>query len=187
MYSVDIQPTPNLTEATGAVAVLGIDHRFLMADSATVRLPRPVDLLFIDTWHVFGQLRRELHHHQASVRRYILLHDTEVDHDDGESVRRKHDVDAESRRTGYPAHEIRLGLWPAVEEFLARHPEWELKTHYTNNNGLTVLRRVGGYPFPAPRCPRASSSTANFTWGIFIVTLVIVWAFTVLRARTHRL
>jgi len=36
-----------------------------------------------------------------------------------------------------------MGLWPAVEEFLAEHPsEWALQHRYTNNNGLTVLKRV---------------------------------------------
>ena len=34
------------------------------------------------------------------------------------------------------------GLWPAVEEFLNEHSEWQLETRYTNNNGLTILKRV---------------------------------------------
>ena len=143
MYSVDIQSTPNLQTATKAAAKVGIDHQFILADSATVRFQLPVDLLFIDTWHIYGHLRRELAQHHAIVKRYILLHDTEIDHDVGESVRMKRNVGAESRRSGYPVCEIRLGLWPAVEEFLAKHPEWELKAHYRNNNGLTVLHRIG--------------------------------------------
>lgn len=48
----------------------------------------PVDMLFIDTFHVYGQLRRELARHHGSVSRYIVLHDTEVDKDPGEAVRR---------------------------------------------------------------------------------------------------
>lgn len=35
-------------------------------------------------------------------------------------------------------------MWPAVEEFLAAHPnEWALQQRFTNNNGLTVLKRTG--------------------------------------------
>src|SRR5262245_40291519 len=32
------------------------------------------DLLFIDTWHVYEQLREELRRHADKVRRYIVLH-----------------------------------------------------------------------------------------------------------------
>jgi hypothetical protein len=38
--------------------------------------------------------------------------------------------------------EINRGVWPAIEEFLAAHPEWILKERFTNNNGLTILQRV---------------------------------------------
>ncbi len=34
------------------------------------------------------------------------------------------------------------GLWEAVEEFLDRNKyKWELHEHYTNQNGLTILKR----------------------------------------------
>lgn len=45
------------------------------------------------------------------------------------------------RLSGYSRAEIERGLWPAVEEFLAEHAEWQLEKRYTNNNGLTVLAR----------------------------------------------
>jgi hypothetical protein len=53
----------------------------------------------------------------------------------------------QAQESGYPIEEITRGLWPALEEFLAAHQEWEIAEHYANNNGLTVLRRkeqVGG-------------------------------------------
>ena len=34
------------------------------------------------------------------------------------------------------------GLWPAVTEFLEQHPEWELHKRFTNNNGLTIIKRI---------------------------------------------
>ena len=38
------------------------------------------------------------------------------------------------------------GLWPAIEEFLAEHSEWEIEQRVTNNNGLTILVRVAAKP-----------------------------------------
>jgi hypothetical protein len=108
------------------------------------------DLLFIDTWHVYGQLKRELARWNSSVRKYIILHDTEVDKWQGETLRCGGDSAALSARFGIPQEEICRGLWPAVREFLAEHPEWALHHHTTRCNGLTVLARVplrtGGSP-----------------------------------------
>ncbi len=102
----------------------------------------PTDLLFIDTWHIYGQLKRELSRWNSSVRKYILLHDTEVDKWRGETLRCGGDVSALSQQFGIPINEITRGLWPAVLEFLAEHPEWKLQEHAKNCNGLTVLMRV---------------------------------------------
>jgi hypothetical protein len=101
------------------------------------------DLLFIDTWHVYGQLKRELARWNSSVNKYIVMHDTTVDGEIGESIRMhyEHNIEEEVKQTGWPEEEIRKGLWPAVEEFLAEHPEWILKERFTNNNGLTILER----------------------------------------------
>jgi len=45
----------------------------------------------------------------------------------------------------YPAEYDRTkrGLWPAVQDFLQRHPEWSLYERHFNNHGFTILRRVG--------------------------------------------
>src|SRR5262249_12849242 len=80
------------------------------------------DLLFIDTWHVYEQLRQELRLHAGKVRRYLGLHDTPACGERGE---------AEGPR----------GLWPAVEELLAEG-RFKLVARYENNTGLTVLERV---------------------------------------------
>jgi hypothetical protein len=34
------------------------------------------DMLFIDTWHKYGQLSEELRMHSPNVDKYIVLHDT---------------------------------------------------------------------------------------------------------------
>jgi hypothetical protein len=104
--------------------------------------PTETDLLFIDTWHVYAQLKRELAHWHSSVKKYIILHDTTVDEWQGETIRMKLDINKQHEESGFPIHEILRGLWPAVEEFLREHPEWTIERRYTNNNGLTVLART---------------------------------------------
>lgn len=79
------------------------------------------DLLFIDTWHVYEQLKEELRRHASKARRYIVLHDTTTYGAVGE---------AEGHR----------GIWPALEEFL-HEGDFVLQNRYENNNGLTVIRR----------------------------------------------
>jgi hypothetical protein len=100
------------------------------------------DLLFIDTWHVYGMLKRELERWNTYVGKYIIMHDTTVDEWAGETIRLKWNPKEQSEKTGIPIHEITKGLWPAIREFLASHPEWRMRERYTNNNGLTILERV---------------------------------------------
>jgi hypothetical protein len=100
------------------------------------------DLLFIDTWHVYGQLKRELARWNSSVSKYIIMHDTTVDEWKGETIRVGWNAELQSKQFGIPVEEINKGLWPAITEFLVEHPEWKLKERFTNNNGLTILQRV---------------------------------------------
>lgn len=69
------------------------------------------------------------------------MHDTTVDEWDGETIRCGWNAHEQSAQTGIPVEEINKGLWPAIEEFLATHPEWVIDRRYTNNNGLTILKR----------------------------------------------
>lgn len=124
---------PFLEQVPTATFVLGSDLTCPLVET---------DLLFVDTWHVYGQLRRELARWHPVVRKYIALHDTELDGERGETLRYGWDAESQSRETGIPAEEIKRGLRPAVEEFLAEHPEWTKVAHYRNNNGLTILARA---------------------------------------------
>ncbi len=80
------------------------------------------DLLFIDTYHTYNQLRQELAIHSGNVSKWIILHDTETFGEKGE---------AESER----------GLNFAIREFLMANSDWFELKRYTNNNGLTILQR----------------------------------------------
>lgn len=140
LVSIDIENI-DMTNVIACAHEVGIDMKFIQADSATVNIGTNVDLLFIDTWHIYGHLKRELEFHHERVNKYIIMHDTEIDGVYGESIRCNWNIPEQSKKSGYPVDEIAKGLQPAIDEFLASHAEWSLDKKYTNNNGLTVLVR----------------------------------------------
>ena len=141
LQCLDLNDAPLINDICALAKNNGIEMTFIKGDSATTRL-NPVDLLFIDTWHIYGHLKRELAFHCDRVAKYIVMHDTTLDAINGESIRNGWNTFEQARTSGYPEEEIRRGLKPALEEFLAAHPEWVVKEVFTNNNGLTVLQRV---------------------------------------------
>lgn len=138
---VDPYKSPQIDSFISLCKQEGINASFVHESDLKCPLVE-TDLLFIDTWHVYAQLKRELDYWNSSVKKYIIMHDTTVDEFAGETVRAGWDANKQSRETGFPVHEIRKGLWPAITEFLTAHPEWVLEKRYTNNNGLTILKRV---------------------------------------------
>jgi predicted O-methyltransferase YrrM len=139
LLCVDIDDC-SAVEALALARRAGIDACFVQADSVSIDIP-DVDLLFIDTWHCHGHLRRELRRHQHRVRSWIILHDTEIDGYTGESVRRGQDLIGLQQATGYSIDELYRGLGFALDEFLAAAPQWRIERIFRHNNGLTVLRR----------------------------------------------
>ena len=108
------------------------------------------DLTFIDTWHVYGQLKRELEKFSKITNKYIIMHDTEIDGIHGETKRPSglynnyyinNNLDDIVNTTKIPKNEILNGLKPAITEFLNNNKNWILYKEYTNNNGLTILKK----------------------------------------------
>jgi hypothetical protein len=119
-YDYEIQNgIPELFEAAKNLEKNATFHK---ADTRQITIEE-TDLLFIDTLHHYEQLKEELRLHADKAKKYIVFHDTTL---------------FENVNEGGGGR----GLWPAIEEFLAEHSEWEIKERYTNNNGLTVLRRI---------------------------------------------
>ena len=141
---VDPETHPNIDAFRAAARAEGLNTVFHQQSNLVCPI-EDTDLLFIDTWHVYAQLKRELHRWHSHVKKYIIMHDTTVDEWYGETLRCGHNANAatQSRETGFPIHEITKGLWPAIAEFLSAHPEWKIRERFVNNNGLTVLERVG--------------------------------------------
>lgn len=141
LVSIDIERNPNIRGFALACKLSGISFQF--HEQSDLECPiEETDLLFIDTWHVYGHLKRELARWHPHVRKYIVLHDTTLDAELGETIRVGWNAEEQSRATGIPIDEIKKGLWPAIEEFLAEHSEWILHKRYINNNGLTILQKV---------------------------------------------
>jgi hypothetical protein len=137
---VDPYKSPNVEGFLRECESENVNARFYHG-SDLVCPPEACELLFIDTWHVYGQLKRELARWAPLASKYIIMHDTTIDAERGESLRDGHDIKKQSQDFGIPEHEIRKGIWPAIEEFLRDSQEWALLHRFTNNNGLTILKR----------------------------------------------
>ena len=122
---------------------LKIDIKYEWINDLDLEIKENYDLTFIDTWHVYGQLKRELEKFSKVTNKYIIMHDTTIYEIDGETIRRD-DMNAEEQtlESGIPLNEINKGLKPAIDEFLENNSNWKIKEVFTNNNGLTVLEKV---------------------------------------------
>ena len=101
----------------------GKKTEYIIRDVLKIEIPE-VDLLFIDTFHTYEQLRQELALHGNKAKKYLIFHDTHTFGTSGE-------VNTDKK-----------GLLPAIIEFLIINPHWAFHIHNTNNNGLTVLKRI---------------------------------------------
>lgn len=114
--SSSIEDVMNLTNKTS------IEFEFILGDTRHIMIDN-CDLLFIDTLHVYDQLIIELSLHAVNVNKWIILHDTTTFGDVGEL-------------------DNSVGLKPAIDEFIESHNDWVVHKVFTNNNGLTILKRV---------------------------------------------
>jgi hypothetical protein len=132
----------DITELLCATKSLPIQIQFEWKNNLELDLSENFDLTFIDTWHVYGQLKRELQKFAPITNKYIIMHDTTVDEWQGETIRLGMNARNQSMFSGFPLEEINKGLWFAVQEFLDSNTNWVVHERFTNNNGLTILRRV---------------------------------------------
>jgi hypothetical protein len=132
----------NIQDLLNVTKNLPIHMKYEWKNNLELQINETYDLTFIDTWHIYGQLKRELAKFSPITNKYIIMHDTTVDEWHGETLRLNWNAQYQSQLTGIPVDEINKGLWPAIQEFLEMNPNWVLHERFTNNNGLTILRRV---------------------------------------------
>lgn len=136
----------DVAEITNAAKGLNIDISFKVENNLLMEFDQNYDLTFIDTYHVYPQLIRELNKFSQVTNKYIIMHDTTIDEYYGEVIRSCNGynynvVQEHSQKTGYTPEDLVKGLRPAIEEFLLNNPNWQIKEVFTNNNGLTVLEK----------------------------------------------
>lgn len=100
------------------------DFSFFIGDTLKIDI-EPTDLLFIDTLHNYNQLSRELQRHADKVKKYIVFHDTTSFENVGESYKGTRE----------------MGIWPAIQEFVEKNPQWSIYRRFANNNGLTIIKK----------------------------------------------
>jgi len=120
-YNYDIHIEPTFQKLLDMCKEEEVKINFTMEDDLLIEIPE-CDLLFIDTNHVGEHLRKELKLHGNKSRKYLIFHDTETFGNVGSC----------------PGTE---GLIQPILDFIKENKHWELKYHYKNNNGLTILQR----------------------------------------------
>ncbi len=126
--------------STKYISNLKIDYKW--CSDLELDIDENVDLIFIDTLHVYGQLKRELEKFSKISNKYIIMHDTTIDEIYGECMRLNWDIEGMSKITNFPYHELTKGLKFAIDEFLENNNDWVIHEVFINNNGLTVLKRI---------------------------------------------
>jgi len=124
----------NLDEIYELAKDVGIDFKFVESNSLTYNMPL-CDLLFIDTWHDYLQLKKELNRHHKNTKKYIILHDTNIFGYKDESS--YDDYFSPRQETNLPK-----GLCPAIDEFINENRQWVIWERNPNNNGLTILKKI---------------------------------------------
>ena len=132
----------NITELLQVSKNTNVCIEYKWINDLDLQIISNVDLTFIDTWHVYGQLKRELNKFSKCTNKYIIMHDTTVDAIDGETIRNNWNALEQSKQTGIPVEEINCGLWKAIEEFIQENNNWVIHMRFTNNNGLTILKKI---------------------------------------------
>jgi len=122
VISYDINANQFTQACKQICAMNGRDWTFNLDSTLTCEIEE-TDLLFIDTFHAYGQCKAELEKHSHKVRKYIAFHDSETW--------------GRVSENGSPK-----GVMDAIEEFISLNPEWSIIEHHTNNNGLTIIGKI---------------------------------------------
>jgi hypothetical protein len=107
-------------------AIEKTEFSFVLADTRSVEIEE-TDFLFIDSLHIYSQLKKELELHAGKVNKYIGFHDT----------------DTWGFIDEYPEHDGvgSVGLMKAINEFLSLNKNWKIDYETYLNNGLLVIKK----------------------------------------------
>ena len=154
LRSYDVWIDPMVEKLFKYSQKIGNDVKYVKKNSIHADIEE-CDMLFIDTWHHYYQLRKELNVHHTKVKKWIVMHDTVSFGSTGEvfaswgNGNGKYEsqgigasIEYEQLCSDLDTDKIDdIGINSAIFEFLSEHPEWVVKKHYKNNNGLTILEK----------------------------------------------
>jgi hypothetical protein len=129
LRSYDLLINKDINKLFDLAKIENIDVEYIEKNVLDIDIEQ-TDMLFIDTWHQYDQLKKELNNHAKNVNKYIVLHDTFTFGIKGENF------------SGTDHLENPVGVLPALIEFMIENPEWKFKYHTINNNGLIVIQRI---------------------------------------------
>ena len=136
LVSIDMQHpstwNATLNKVESYAKDISCNYTFWLTNNLEIEIEE-TDLLFIDTWHSYKQLKSELELHASKVKKYIILHDTVLFGTQDEL----NSYDAFGWFNGFE----QKGLLPALNEFLEENEDWMIHKVFINNNGLTILKR----------------------------------------------
>lgn len=122
---------------------LGINYKFIQADTTRLEKIPDCDILMIDSLHNFSQVIKELKYAPAA-RKMLVFHDTVgwAHADEGANTPI---TESDCAFYGLPADDVRfraVGIKPALDLFLETHKEWKISEHYDVGWGLTICDRA---------------------------------------------
>lgn len=121
MHSYEIEVDP-VTQKYFDEAIAAGRRVTLHVEDTRLATIDPTDIMLVDSYHSYEQVKCELERHADKVKKYILFHDTEL--------------------YGLTGQGHERGINAAIYEFLRSHPEWEMVEKRKNNNGMTLIKRV---------------------------------------------
>ena len=112
----------NINDVYDTANIYNLCFQFIKADVLKIEIEE-TDFLFLDTWHVYEQVKAELELHSSKVKKYIGFHDIVSWGEKGETDGHK-------------------GINYAIDEFLNNNLNWRIKEKFLNNNGLLIIERI---------------------------------------------
>lgn len=118
--------------------VNNIIYKFMQKNTLELEIEN-TDLLFIDTFHVYKQLKKELELHGNKAKKYIIFHDTTTYESNDEVA--GYEQAGIVNKEAFTELKDKTGLLPAIQEFLEQNPHWSIEKIFKNCNGLLILKR----------------------------------------------
>lgn len=135
----DLKPF-NVNNLLRVTESYGVQMEFYWQNDLTLDLTEAVDMIVIDTLHVYPHLRLELEKFAPFARRFLAILNTAKYGDQGESIMSK-EMQGVCATYGYTEECMSKGMMPAILEFLETDHAWSIHEVSHQGNGLVVMMK----------------------------------------------